>query len=206
MRSAIILAGGKSTRMGEDKGLKKLDNSAIVLHVIKRISHLVNEVLLVLGSEEQKEAYSQHISDAVRFVVDEYGEVASLVGALSGFKYAKGEYALLTGCDMPFISPEAVSYLFNVAENHNGATFQWENGWIEPLLAVYRVKPAYMMAEKLYSDGEYRLRMILKQLDDVKMIPMNDLRKIDRGILSFFDADTEELYEKAEELIKNGIV
>jgi len=206
MRSAIILAGGKSTRMGEDKGLKKLNGRALVEHVIDRVSSQVDEVLLVLGSEEQKIAYYKQIGDVVRYVVDEYVEDASLVGAIFGFKEAKGEYALLTGCDMPFISIEAVNLLFTEVENHDGATFQWENGWIEPLLAVYKVKSASILAEKLYSNKEMRLRMILYRLNDVKMIPIHELRKIDAGILSFFDTDTGELYEKAEKLIKKGLV
>jgi len=206
MRSAIILAGGKSTRMGEDKGLKKLDGRALVKHVIDRVSPLVDEVLLVLGTEEQKKAYSQQLGDSVRYVIDEYVEHASLVGAISGFKVAKGEYALLTGCDMPFISPEAVALLFNEADGRNGSTFQWANGWIEPLLAVYHVKSASILAEKLYLSKEMRLRMILYSLPDVNMIPMDELRKIDKVMLSFFDADTGELYKKAEKLIKKGVV
>jgi len=206
MRSAIILAGGKSTRMGEDKGLKKLDNRALVKHVIDRVSPLVDEVLLVLGSEEQKRAYSRQLGDSVRYVIDEYVEHASIIGAISGFKVAKGEYALLTGCDMPFISPKVVNLLFKKAEKHDGATFQWANGWIEPLLAVYHVKSASIIAEKLYSNKEMRLRMILYSLPDVNMIPMDELRKIDNDMLSFFDTDTGELYKKAEKLIKKGVV
>ena len=204
MRSAIILAGGKSTRMGEDKGLKKLDGRALIEHVIDRVIPQVDEVLLVLGSEEQKTAYLNQIGDSVRYVLDEYAENASLVGALSGLKAARGKYALLTGCDMPFISSKAVSILFDKAQGRNGATFQWTNGWIEPLLAVYHVKSASIMAEKLYLSKEMRLRMILYRLSDVNMVPMDELRKIDKDMLSFFDADTDDLYKKAEQLIKKG--
>ena len=206
MRSAIILAGGKSTRMGEDKGLKKLDGRALIKHVIDRVSPHVDEVLLVLGSEEQKTAYMNQIGDSVRYVLDEYSQNASLVGALTGLKAARGEYALLTGCDMPFISPDAVSLLFEKAYGRSGATFQWANGWIEPLLSVYHVESASTLAEKLYLNGEMRLRMILYRLPDVHMISMDELRKIDKDLLSFFDADTDDLYKKAEKLIKNGDV
>ena len=206
MRSAIILAGGKSTRMGEDKGLKKLNGRALIEHVIDRVSLQVDEVILVLGSEEQKTAYINQIGDSVSYILDEYAENASLVGALTGLKKARGDYALLTGCDMPFISPEAVSLLFEKAHGRSGATFQWANGWIEPLLAVYHVESASILAEKLYFSKEMRLRMILYRLPDVNMVPMNELRKIDKDLLSFFDADTSDLHKKAEKLIKNGDV
>ena len=202
MRSAIILAGGRSTRMNGDKGLRELCGEALVNRVIRRIGELVDEVLLVVGSEEQREAYSRVVDEDVALVVDLYSDGSPLVGAITGFKHAKGEYAFLAACDMPFISDEVVETLFDEGEGCNGAVFQWPNEWIEPLLAVYRVQPSLEKALELYGSGDLRVRRILQNLPKVKMIPMENLKAIDTDLHSLFDADTEEALREAENILE----
>ena len=202
MRSAIILAGGRSTRMNGDKGLKELGGEALVNRVIRRVGVLVDEVLLVVGSEEQREAYSKVVDEDVTLVVDLYSEGSPLVGAITGLKHANGEYAFMAACDMPFISDEVVEILFNEGEGHDGAVYQWPNEWTEPLLAVYRVKPSLEKALELYGSGDLRVRRILQNLPNVKMIPIENLKAIDADLHSLFDVDTEEALREAESILK----
>ena len=202
MRSAIILAGGRSTRMNGDKGLKDLCGEVLVNRVIRRVSELVDEVLLVVGSEEQREAYSGVVDGDVTLVVDVYRDGSPLVGAITGLMHAKGEYAFIAACDMPFISDKVVKTLFKEAEGFDGAVFQWPNEWIEPLLAVYRVKPSLEKALELYSAGNLRVRRILQNLPEVRFIPMDDLKSIDADLHSLFDADTEDALREAEKILE----
>ena len=205
MRTAIILAGGGSTRIGGDKGLRTLWGEPLVRHVVRRVRGAVDEVILVLGSEEQRRDYSQIAVGGARLVVDEYGEGSPLVGAITGLRSASGEYALITACDMPFISPRALDVLFDEGEGFDGAVFQWPNGWIEPLLAVYRVGPSLEVASRLYEAGDLRIRKILQNLPDAKMIPIERLRAFDPDLLTLFDADTEQALSEAEKMLKNGL-
>lgn len=203
MRSAIILAGGRSIRMNHDKGLRKLGGEPLVMHVIQRVSRLVDEVLLVVSSEEQRRSYSEVVAENVQLHKDIFDDGSPLVGAITGFKKARGKYALIVGCDMPFISPDAVQLLFAKGEGSDGAVFQWPNGWIEPLIAVYRVEPSLRMALDLYRVGNLRLRMILRELQDVKMIPVKTLREVDPQLLTLYDADTEDALLEAEKMFKH---
>ena len=192
--------------MNGDKGLKELCGEILVNRVIRRVSELVDEVLLVVGSEEQREAYSGVVDEDVTLVVDLYSDGSPLVGAITGLTHAKGEYAFMAACDMPFISDEVVETLFDESEGHDGAVFQWPNEWIEPLLAVYRVKPSLEKALELYGAGDLRVRRILQNLPDVKMIPMDDLKAMDAYLHSLFDADTEDALREAEKILeKRGI-
>ncbi len=191
--------------MKRDKGLRELGGEPLVRHVIRRVSDHVDEVILVLGSEEQRRDYSRVVDEGADLVVDMYGEGSPLVGAITGLKSARGEYALVTACDMPFISRGAVEMLFDEGSGFDGAVYQWPNGWIEPLLAVYRVLPSLEKALELHESGDLRIRRILQNLPNVKMIPMERLEAIDPGLLTFFDADTEESLSDAEKLLKNGI-
>lgn len=124
MHSAIIPAEGKSIMMNKDKGLKELYGEPLVNHVIHRVSDHVDEILVVVGSEVQKDTYSGIVGDKAKLVIDRYNDGSPLVGALTGFNEAKGDCALVTGCNMPFISHKVIQYLFNAAEGRNGAVFR----------------------------------------------------------------------------------
>jgi molybdopterin-guanine dinucleotide biosynthesis protein A len=189
--------------MTSDKGLRELGGEPLVRHVIRRLLSLVDEVLLVVGSEGQRAHYSEFIGGEIKILVDLYGNGSPLVGAITGFKHARGEYALVTGCDMPFVSPDVVKLLFDEGEGFNGAVFQWPNGWIEPLIAVYRVEPSLKAAQDLYRSGNLRIRMILLEMSNVKKIPIKALRAMDPDLLTLYDIDTEDTLLRAEEMLKN---
>lgn len=202
MRSAIILAGGESTRMDGDKGLRILSGEPLVTHVVRQVSVVVDEVFLVVSSEEQRRSYSNIVGEDVKLLVDIYEDGSPLVGAITGFKNVKSMYALIVGCDMPFIITDAIQLLFRESEEFNGAVFEWPNGWIEPLIAVYPVEPSLKIALDLYRAGNLRIRMILNKLPNVRMIPVKVLREIDPELLTFYDADTDEALHKAEKMME----
>jgi molybdopterin-guanine dinucleotide biosynthesis protein A len=202
MRTAIILAGGRSTRIKGDKGLRMLQGEPLVRHVIRRMADRVDEVILVLGSEGQRRDYSQFVGGDAKLVVDLYGEGSPLVGAMTGLKSASGEYALITACDMPFTPHRSLETLFEEGAGFDGAVFQWPNGWTEPLPAVYRVRPSLEKASELYEAGDLRIRRVLQRLPDVTMIPIGDLKTIDPELRSLFDADTEKALQEAEKILK----
>ena len=202
MRTAIILAGGDSTRMKRDKGLLDIASEPMVCRVVDGVSGVVDEVLVVVGSVEQHREYSAVLGDRVEILIDVYGDGSPLVGAITGLQRARGEYALITACDMPFVSPDVVRWIFAGAEGHDGATFEWPNGWIEPFFAIYRVEPSLRIARELFEEKNMRLRMVLRRLPGVKHIPMDSLRERDPELLTFFDVDTEEAIVEAEKKLE----
>ena len=204
MRSAIILAGGSSSRMRGEKGLRILGTKPIVKRVVDNISGSVDEVILVAGSEAQASVYRELLEGEARVVVDLYKDRSPVVGALTGLSLAKSEYALMVGYDMPFIRRDAVELLFREAEGAGGATFIWLNGWLEPLHAVYRVDHGREVARRNYEEGDMRLGDVLRRMRDVRMIAVERLRLIDPELLTLFDVDTEEGLREAEGLLASG--
>ena len=198
-RSGIVLSGGSSTRLGMDKGLRFIAGKPLVNHVVDRIREHVDEVIVVVASEEQKQLYDNVVEVVV---TDIYPDGSPLIGLLTGLSYCKGEYAFVVACDMPFICEEAVEMLFSRAEGHDGAVFEKPNGWIEPLSAVYNVETSLKAAERLYSEGDLRVRMIFLSLDDVCMIPVEQLRRVDPKLCTFFDTDTEEQFYEADRILR----
>lgn len=199
--SAIILAGGNSYRMSQDKGLSKLSGTPLVEHVITKVIDLVDEVILIVKNEKQKQQYISKLDYTLNIKTDLSKISSPIIGAITGLSITRSDYTIILACDMPFIPKQAINILFEGAKSHNGAVFQHPNGWIEPLCAVYKVEPSLKCAIKLYNQNNLRIRMILKKMEDVIYIPMQTLKIIDPMLLTFFDIDTECSLKEAHRII-----
>ena len=199
MRSAIILAGGSSRRLGQDKGLRLLAGKRLVTYAIDALQPIVDEVLLVVGSEAQRGLYLETLPSWVKIISDKHRGGSPLVGLMTGLAEAKSEYVFVTACDMPFITREPVKLLFSEAMTRNGAAFMKPDGWIEPLFAVYRVDACLPEATRLFRAGDLRIRMVLRNLGDVAYISPSGL-DVDLELL-LLDTDTEEKLTFAENII-----
>lgn len=106
--SAIILAGGRATRMnGADKGLILLQQKPLIAHVIARLTPQVNEILINANRD-----ISQYKSFCLPVLQDEH---ANFIGPLAGFslglKYCKSDYLLTVPCDSPLLPLDLVRRL-----------------------------------------------------------------------------------------------
>ena len=202
MRTGIILSGGKSSRLGQDKGLVKLEGRPLVSWVIDILSGVVDEIIVVVGQEETIPRYWEVVPNDVHIVTDCYSEDSPLIGLISGLKEAKGEYAVVCACDMPFVDPVILEMLFCISYGLNGTLLQKPNGWIEPFPSVFHVANCLETAERLRSRGEMRIRRVLETMNDKVSLPIEKLREIDLELVTFIDLDTMESVEAAKHLLK----
>ncbi len=106
--SGIILAGGKSRRMGRDKAFLDFDGKPLIAHVIERVRALCSDVFIVANDA----AAFAHFD--TRVVSDVYPGKGSLGGIFSGLQAAREEYALAVACDMPFLNDALLCYLISL--------------------------------------------------------------------------------------------
>ena len=116
-KSAVILAGGFSRRFGSDKGLVQLNNKPLVRHVIDNISAAVDEILVVVSSKKQKKTFEPLLKETANLIIDADKIQSPLIGTITGFEAAKGEYSLLVPCDAPLISTKIVQFLLPLFPN-----------------------------------------------------------------------------------------
>ncbi|MGB9756211.1 MAG: molybdenum cofactor guanylyltransferase [Candidatus Bathyarchaeales archaeon] len=201
-KSAIILAGGFSRRFGQDKGLLLLANKPLIKHVLDAISNIANEKIVVVSSKIQAESYTKVVGSEVKVFVDESNVQSPLVGALKGFKEVQNEYALLLPCDTPLISRDIASLLFDLCPNKSAVIPRWPNGYIEPLQAVYRTKPALETAEKALSEGRLNMQAMVDKLRGIRYVSTIVLRQLDPELKSFFNVNTPMDLKRAERMLK----
>ena len=202
-RSGIILSGGKSSRLGQDKGLIELGGKPLVSWVIDLLRDVTDEIIVVVGSEENVPHYRAVIPDDVHVVPDCYPENSPLIGLISGLRMANGSYAVVCACDMPFVVPDVLELLFCISYGLNGSLLVKSDGWIESIPSVYNVSNCLNFAEVLRGLGEMRIRKVLENMSDTVTVSVEKLRVIDPDLVSFFDIDTLESYDIANGILLN---
>jgi molybdopterin-guanine dinucleotide biosynthesis protein A len=202
-RSAIVLAGGVSSRFGQDKGVLELANKPLIKHVIDAVSPLVDETIVVTNSKERIKIYAKVIKADVQFVIDVCDSTGPLIGALTGFGSAHGEYSLLLPFDTPFVSREVVSLLFELCLNKEAAIPRWPNGQIEPLHAVYRTKAALEAAKIAVGEGELNVRAMIEKLRGVRYVSTLVIQQLDPDFRTFFNINTPFDLKKATAMVKH---
>ena len=200
--SAVILAGGFSRRFGQDKGLIDLGGKPLVLHVVDRVSKVVDETVVVVSLSVQKEKFESLLGRKANVVVDKHENQSPLVGALTGFESAKSVYSLLLPCDTPFISSQIAKFLLDICVNRGAAIPKWPNGYIEPLQAAYHTKLVSTAAKKALEQGKLDLRSMITHLRGVRYVSTMVLRQMDPKLLTFFNINTPGDLKRAESLLK----
>ncbi|NLY55662.1 MAG: molybdenum cofactor guanylyltransferase [Firmicutes bacterium] len=133
--NAIILAGGKNSRIGTRKALLEIDGKQILARIIETLKPLFAEIILVTNEPEVYQSFG------LPMVQDEICGEGPLGGIHAGLGASQATYSFVVACDMPFLDRRIVEYVQDQVRSLNGATPacivpRWEKG-IEPLHAFY---------------------------------------------------------------------
>ena len=201
-RSAIVLAGGFSSRFGQDKGVLEIANKSLIRHIVDAVSPVVNETIIVANSRERVTKYAKAMNKGVQFVVDVCESQSPLIGALTGFGVAHGKYSLLLPFDTPFVSKEVLSLLFELCLDRAAVIPRWPNGYIEPLHAIYQTDSALKAAKIAVAEGKLNVRAIIEKLRRVRYVSTLVIQQLDPELRTFFNINTRADLKKAMAMVK----
>ncbi|MCH4552854.1 NTP transferase domain-containing protein [Aestuariibaculum lutulentum] len=153
--TGIILSGGKSSRMGTDKGLLTLNGKPFTKHVIDALEPLVSEIIIVSNHSDYDIFNKRRIED----IITDSGPVA---GIASGLKASKTPYNVVLSCDIPLIKPEVLQVLINHISDDVDIIQVESHGKTMPLVAIYKSTCAETFINLLNND-ERRLRHAVNQ-------------------------------------------
>lgn len=146
--AALILAGGKSSRMGSDKAFLMLDGQTLLERGLE-LARSVTDNVRIVGSAEKFAAFAPVVEDVFR-------ECGPLGGIHAGLKTSSAELNLMLAVDLPFVTQELLRYLVTRArESAAVAIVPRTEGW-QPLCAVYRREFAEV-AESALREGRYKI-------------------------------------------------
>lgn len=188
--SAVILAGGKSSRMGKNKLLLSLGDMPLIGHLIHTVTGMFTECIVVTDTPE---AYAQY---PVRLTQDIIicAEKNSLTGIHAGLTAAKHDYSLVIGGDMPFVQASVLEHLCRCAEGYDVAIIR-DGPHFQPLCAVYH-KNCLPHIEALLRAGRFKILGFFPHVR-VRFVEMGDILPLDPEGITFFNVNTPGDYARA---------
>ena len=204
MRGAVILAGGRGTRIGANKHLTLLGGKPLMEHVIERAAMVVDELVVVLKNDDDCSLYENVLSPSVKLVKDKIPSDAPLVGIMTGGQALKSEYSAFLSCDLVFLNYGVLDFLFKQAEGVDAVIPRWPSGFVEPLHAIYRTTAAAQAAATALQSKEHRSTAVANRLNKVRYVNVEELKKFDPELLTFFNVNTPEDLAKAEQLVRKS--
>lgn len=151
--SAGVLAGGKSSRMGQNKALLTINNQRFMDKITEELSAF-DEVLVSVASK------SDYSGINLPMFEDEHKEIGPIEGIYQIVKHASNEYVFICAVDMPFVSSKLVSYMSEFISSDYDCYVMMDEEHIHPLCAIYS-KTVLPVIEKLIAADRRRLMDIL---------------------------------------------
>lgn len=155
--TAVVLAGGKSTRMGTDKSLLEVNGTPLIAQITAQLRSVFSEVLVSTNAPE-KFSFLQ-----LPMVTDEEPGLGPLMGIYSSVKKARYDTVFVTGCDIPTVNIPFVEKMIDDASGVDVILPVDDGGRFEPLFAVYNKSAALAMKTAL---DDKRLK-VTAFMDDV---------------------------------------
>jgi molybdenum cofactor guanylyltransferase len=186
--TAVVLAGGRSSRMGTPKALLRFDDEPLIVHLVATLGRLFEEVVVVAGPGQELPPM------AVKLVHDEVAHQGPVGGLCYGLNAAGGELCFVTACDSAFLSPTLAAHLVSRAPQHDVVVPRWQDR-LQPLHAVYR-RSVLPLLEAQLARGELRPVFLFDKVRTLT-IDEEEIRRFDPEGSSFFNMNTPADYEDA---------
>lgn len=191
--TSIVLAGGKSFRLGRDKALETIGGRFLIEHVIGRLSLLGNEIIVVT-SQTNTLPYL-----GVKQLTDIYIDKGPLGGIYSGLRAAPCFHSLVVGCDMPLLNVALLRHIMELSPGFDVVIPRVDDN-VEPLHAVYS-KNCLTSIEAALDQNRLQVQGFFNEVK-VRYIDDAELKKYDPKHLSFFNVNSEADLERAQALLE----
>lgn len=185
--SAIVLCGGRSTRMGRDKVSLPFGAETLVGRVARLVGEAVDEVVLVARE-------GQVLPGGLEAVRDPAEGLGPLAGIAAGLGAVRGERALVVACDMPLLRPAVVRRLLELSAGYD-ACVPVIDGFAMTTSAVY-ARAVAPLATALVAERRLRPLFLVEQVR-TRYLGAGDFTDIDPDLESFRDCNTPERYADA---------
>lgn len=191
--TGVMLAGGKSRRMGADKAYLEVDGVPLLERAAQVFRRVFSSNMIV--------ANDPSLYRELEFPVhtDVYPNRGSLVGIYTGLMKAETPYIFCASCDMPFLNEGLIRYLVELREGFD-LVLPFSDHGREPLHAVYG-KPCLGPMEKLIAEDRMAIMGIFSEVRTRRVNP-EEVAKLDPQYLSFMNCNTPEDLEAATTLAK----
>jgi molybdopterin-guanine dinucleotide biosynthesis protein A len=192
--TSIILAGGKSLRLGRSKALQVIGGKSLIQWVIDRLTILSTEIIIATAHGEAIPCSS---AVKIKTVADIYPGKGPLGGIYSGLKASSSSRAIVVGCDTPFLSVSLLEYMTQICSTFDTVVPRIKKK-VEPLCAVYS-KSCVAPIKGLLEQNELGIWKFFGMVK-AKYVEEDEINRLDLEHLSFFNINSQADLERARKL------
>lgn len=186
----FILAGGASSRMGEDKSLLRLGGRSFVERAAAALGPVARRVRVV-GSRPSAGAHGLPV------VPDVYENVGALGGLHAALSACEADWAAVVSCDLPFVTAALFARLASFrGEGPEAVAPLQADGRPQPLCALYAARACAGVAAGLVRAGELRPRALLRRVS-TRWVAFDEVADLEGSRLFFLNVNTPSDYEEA---------
>ncbi|MCI0869492.1 MAG: molybdenum cofactor guanylyltransferase [Chloroflexi bacterium] len=202
--SGIVLAGGRSRRLGRAKALEPFQGEPLIRRVIDRLSRITDDLVFVVNDHEQASALpisSRDTDLTYEIVIDKYPDGGSLGGIYTGLLAASSQWAFVVACDMPFLNVELMRHMLSMRDGQD-VVVPRTDGYPEPTHALYN-KSCLPFIEKRLKRDDLKIARFFDEIR-VRFLEEAEVRGLDGDLLSFFNVNTQDDLDRALTLAAEG--
>ena len=127
--NGYILAGGKSSRMGTDKGLLLFEGKLMIQYVIEQMQTIFDKLVIVANNPEYTKFGLEVIPDLIK-------DIGPAGGIYTALHHSEAKLNFMVSCDMPFVTQEAIAFIVKKADENQIVLLE-NQGKLEPLFGLY---------------------------------------------------------------------
>lgn len=164
--TGIILAGGKSSRMGTEKGLVLLHEKPLILYAIDTLKQITDSIIIIANNP----IYNQFGYPVYKDMISDTGPIG---GIYTGLQKSASDSSIVLSCDMPFIPTQLIQLILSKNQQVDCIVPMFKNQ-LEPLCAWYS-KSILPLIESQIAQQNYALQHLLKLANTCVVDPSNEL-------------------------------
>lgn len=191
--TGVILSGGKSLRIGENKAFLRICGKRIIDRIFSIINTVFEETILVTNN------ISDYLYLGCEVVKDIFPEKGPAVGILTGLFFSRSEYIFVSPNDMPFLNREVIDHICSKKGNYDVIVPFVDDKW-HPLFGLYRKNIVHCL-HRFILEGHLKIIDLFPRLR-VLAITEQELSKFDPSLGFLLNINTREDFRKAQELAK----
>lgn len=187
--TSVVMAGGKSSRMGTDKSFVPLLGKPLIEHVLERLGGIGQEEIIITNRPEDYEYLNRPM---FQDIIPNRGPLGGLHTALVHANYP---HILVTACDMPWLNRSLLEYMVSLRHHAQAIVPRWQR-YPEPLHAVYS-KSCLTPIEQKLSAGSLKMISFYQEIE-VLYLEQDDIARFDPQGRSFSNINTPEDLAQAD--------
>jgi molybdopterin-guanine dinucleotide biosynthesis protein A len=193
--TGVLLAGGKSRRMGQDKRFLDLQGRSLLERSLSTMKEMFHEVLIVVA-----QPLDENIAQGAQVVIDKIPNCGSLGGLLTGLFFSRYPRIFVAACDMPFLNKEVIYFMAQRDPSSDIVVGNLIQG-PQPMHGFYSKRCLPFLEERAKA-RDLKIQNLLKVPSlSVHLVSEEDLSRLDPHLLSFMNVNTPADLEFSRKLL-----